>query len=248
MRHIVAVRRSALVAMGLVLGGVGFVSAQQVMMMPGGGRGIEVSGIGEVEAKPDEAHLNFAVETSAPTSREAAQQNADRMERVIAALVAAGIPREEIETRNYSVYPEYVTDDRGETPRVRGYRVTNQVALETMRLDAVGTLIDAALAAGANRVEGISFGLSDPRAAEAEALREAVQRARASAETIALALGVPLGQVLRASTSSEPFQPLMMMQGRAMDMAEAGQAFSTPIQPGEQRVRARVVLLFGIGG
>ena len=83
-------------------------------------------------------------------------------------VVAAGIRRDSIETLNFSVYPEYVTDDRGENPRVRGYRVTNQVSLKTRRLDAVGTLIDAALEAGANRVEGISFGLSDPQAAEAE--------------------------------------------------------------------------------
>jgi hypothetical protein len=247
MRHIVAVRRGAVAALGMLLAaGASSASAQQVMMMPGGGRGIEVSGMGEVEVAPDEAYLNFAVETSAPTSQEASQQNAERMERVIAALVAAGIPRDEIETRNFSVYPEYVANDRGETPRVRGYRVTNQVALETMRLDAVGTLIDAALAAGANRVEGINFGLSNPQAAEAEALREAVQRARASAETIAQALGVSLGQLLRASTSTEPVRPMPMMA--RMDMAEsAAQGFATPIQPGEQTVHATVVLVFGIG-
>ena len=59
---------------------------------------------------------------------------------------AAGIRRDSIETLNFSVYPEYITDERGENPRVRGYRVTNQVSLKTRRLDAVGTLIDAALA------------------------------------------------------------------------------------------------------
>lgn len=248
MHHIVAVRRGALLALAaLAAASARSLSAQEVMMMPGGSRGIEVTGVGEVEVSPDEAHLNFAVETSAPTSREAAQQNAERMEQVIAALVAAGIPREEIETRNFSVYPEYITDDRGETPRVRGYRVTNQVSLKTARLDAVGTLIDAALNAGANRVDGISFGLSDPQAAEAEALAKAVQRARASAETIAQALGVPLGQILRASNSTDPVRPVMMMNAR-MDVAESAQGFATPIQPGDQTVRARVLLVFAIGG
>jgi uncharacterized protein YggE len=167
------------------------------------------------------------------------------MERVIAALVAAGIRRDSIETLNFSVYPEYVTDDRGENPRVRGYRVTNQVSLKTRRLDAVGTLIDAALEAGANRVEGISFGLSNPQAAEAEALREAVQRARASAETIAASLGVQHGAILQASTSNDPVRPMPALA--RMDMAaEAGQAYATPIQPGQQTVHARVVLVFGL--
>jgi uncharacterized protein len=235
-----------MLTLGLLLGG-GAAPASAQQMVIGSGRGIEVTGVGEVEVMPDEATLNFAVETSATTSQEAARQNAESMERVIAALVAAGIPRDEIETRNFSVYPEYVTDDRGETPRVRGYRVTNQVSLETTRLDAVGTLIDAALGAGANRVDGISFGLSDPQAAEADALREAVQRARESAETMAQALGVPLGQLLHATTSSNPVRPIPMMRAQA-DMGETLQAFNTPIQPGAQTVQAQVVLIYGIGG
>ena len=245
MRHFVAVCRAGLLALTAVAiaGARGADAQQPVGTFPGGT--IEVVGMGDVEVAPDLAHLNFAVETSAATSREAAQQNAQQMERVIAALVAAGIRRDSIETLNFSVYPEYVTDDRGENPRVRGYRVTNQVSLKTRRLDAVGTLIDAALEAGANRVEGISFGLSDPQAAEAEALREAVQRARASAETIAASLGVQLGPVLQASTSNEPVRPMPALA--RMDMAaEAGQAFATPIQPGQQTVQARVVLVFGL--
>src|SRR5690606_11850675 len=112
--------------------------------------------------------------------------------------------------------------ERGENPRVTGYRVTNQVTLKTSRLDAIGTLIDAALNAGANRVDGISFGLSNPEAAEAEALADAVRRARASAGVIAQALGVSLGPVLRASTSSDPVRPVMMMSARmeSADMAQ----------------------------
>jgi uncharacterized protein len=244
MSYFAAVRRCTLLTLGMLVGGVVGASAQQVMMMQGAGSGIEVSGVGEVEVAPDEATLNFAVETSAPTSQEAAQQNATQMERVIAALVAAGIPRNEIETRNFNVYPEYVTDERGENPRVRGYRVSNHVSFETTRLEAVGSLIDAGLAAGANRIDGVSFGLRNPAAAEAEALREAVERARASAETLAQALGVTLGQLVHATTSTDPIRPIPLM---AMNVrTEAAQAFDTPIQPGQQMVQARVVLLFSI--
>ena len=237
------VRRGSLLTLVMVLGGSAGASAQQVVMQPGG-RGIEVVGIGEVEATPDEATLNFAVETSAPTSQEAAQQNAQQMDALIAALVAAGVPRNEIETRNFSIYPEYVTDDRGENPRVRAYRVSNHVSFETTRLAEVGSLIDAGIAAGANRIDGISFGLRNPDAAEAEALREAVANARASAETLAQALGVPLGPILHASTSTNPIRPVPMMMGRAE--AVQLQAFDTPIQPGQQTVQARVTLVFAV--
>ena len=219
-------------------------TTQEVVMQ--GARGIEVSGMGEVQVAPDEATLNFAVETNAPTSQEAARQNAEVMERVIAALVAQGVPRPEIETRNFSVYPVYENERNNEEPRIREYRVMNQVSLETRELAQIGALIDAALSAGANRVEGLSFGLSDTQAAEAEALRDAVNRARAAAEAMAQALGVPLGRLMHASTSTNPVRPMVgygavRMEAASMDMAP-------PIQPGAQTVHAQVTLLFEIGG
>ena len=225
-------------------GSVMTANSQEVVMH--GARGIEVSGVGEVQVAPDQATLNFAVETNAPTSQEAARQNAELMERVIAALVAAGVPRPEIETRNFSVHPVYESQRNNEEPRIREYRVMNQVTLDTRELAQVGALIDAGLAAGANRVDGLSFGLSDTQAAEAEALRDAVNRARASAEAMAQALGVPLGRLVHASTSANPVRPMvgyasMRMEAAAMDMAP-------PIQPGEQTVHAQVTLLFEIGG
>lgn len=236
---------SGVVLAAAVMLSAGAANAQEMVMQ--GMRGIEVSGVGEVSVAPDQATLNFAVETNAPTSQEAARENATVMERVIAALVAQGVPREEIETRNFSVYPVYEQVRENTEPRVREYRVTNQVTLDTQELAQVGALIDAALEAGANRVEGLSFGLRDTQAAEAEALRDAVNRARASAEAMAQALGVPLGQLVHATTASNPVRPMgygvqmMRAEAASMDMAP-------PIQPGEQTVQARVTLLFDIGG
>ena len=68
--------------------------------------------------------------------------------------------------------------------------------------------------------------------------------ARASAETLAQALGVPLGPILHASTSTNPIRPVPMMMGRAE--AVQLQAFDTPIQPGQQTVQARVTLVFAV--
>jgi len=210
-------------------------------------RTIRVSATGEARAQPDEAHLDFAVETVATTARAAGEENARLMERVIRALVAAGVPRASIETRNYTVYPEYATpmpDERQEQPRIRGYRTSNLVTARTQDLARVGALIDAALGAGANRVDAVRFSLRNPERAQAEATRDAVQRARQSAETIAGALGVRLGEVLDASTAFEPIRPF------ATDvryrMAEAAVPAPTPIQPGEQTVNATITVVFAI--
>ena len=237
-----------LLATGMLaaLGASGSAEAQQPASGPlQSQRTIRVAGNGEAQGRPDAAQMTFAVETFAPTASEAGQQNAAAMEQVVAALVRAGVARTDIETRNYTVFPEYVHDQpQPATQRIRGYRAMNQVVLRTDELARIGDLIDVALAAGANRVDGVSFELRQADGLQAEALRRAVARARASAETIAAALGVQLGEVLDASTDVEPIRPMPLMM-RAEGMARDAVA-STPIEPGEQTVRASVTVVFAI--
>jgi uncharacterized protein YggE len=216
-------------------------AAQQVPMHGGT---IRVTASGEATAQPDRAYVDLGLETTAPTAKAAADQNAVVMERVITALVRAGVARTDIETRDYNVYPDYQPspDGRGE-PRVRGYRVSNVVSARTDRVATVGAILDAALAAGANRVQGVRFTLRDPQAQRAIALRQAMERGRAEAQLIAEAMGVRLGILLDASTSTDPRpRPMMEMAMRqSADMAAA-----TPIQPGEQSVGATVNLTYAI--
>ncbi|MBW3570635.1 MAG: SIMPL domain-containing protein [Gemmatimonadetes bacterium] len=205
---------------------------------------IRVTGTGEVRAAPDQATADFAVETAASTAQEAAAANAHQMERVIAALVRAGVPRERIETRDYNVFPDY--DPRpmeGGQPRVRGYRVMNTVSATTHDVTRVGAIIDAALSAGANRVHGVRFSLRDPQRFRAQAIQEATRRARADAEALAAAMGLQLGMVREASTVEVGYGGPVMLMGReaAADMVQAAR---TPINPGEQTVRATVLIVY----
>jgi hypothetical protein len=209
-------------------------------------RTIRVEGMGEVKVAPDEAFIDLGVETAAPTAKAAGAENARKMEKVINALVQGGIPRKEIETRNYAVYPEYTPQTRpGEEPKVKGYRVSNTVEVHVRELARVGALLDTALGAGANRVESVRFGLSKPEAVQGEALRSAVERASEAARVLATALGVKLGPVLDASTVLEPREPMPMPMMARAEAGAAGDAV-TPIQPQEQTVRARVTLVFAI--
>lgn len=212
-------------------------------------RTIRVTGLGEVQVRPDEAYIDFAVETLAPTARAASEANARTMERVIAALVTAGVPRQEIQTRGFSVYPDHGPGDPRDTiPRIRGYRVNNTVSLRTQSLNRVGAFIDAALGAGANRVDGVRFGLRNTDAVQAEALRRATARARTQAENIAAALNVRLGPILDASTGNQPVRPYPMMMRARGGVEEVAQSMAPPIEPGEQTVTAMVSLVFAIEG
>ncbi|MCP3143071.1 SIMPL domain-containing protein [Pyxidicoccus xibeiensis] len=208
-------------------------------------RTIRVEGTGEVKAQPDEAFIDLAVETLAPTAKAAGEQNAKRMEKVIAALTSAGIARRDIQTRNYSVYPDYAPQGPNEQePKLRGYRVSNLVSAHVTELSRVGSLLDQALAAGANRVDQVRFGLSREDAVQGEALRQAVARARKSAEVLAASLNVKLGAVLDVSTVTEP--PRLYAARFAMAEVADARASTTPIQPEEQTVQAKVTLIFAI--
>lgn len=237
-------KHAALVLSAILCTSLGSARAQAPAPGGQGPRTVRVMGLGEVKAHPDEAFIELAVEAVAPSAKAAGEENARRMEKVLAALVASGLARKELETRNYSVYPEYTPAEGAQRPRLRGYRSNNTLTIHLKDLSKVGPTLDRALAAGANRVDGVRFGLSQAEGAQAEALKRAVARARASAQVMAAALGVKLGPVLDASTVAEepPVRPMM----RSAMADGAREAEGTAVQPEEQTVTARVSLVFAV--
>lgn len=199
---------------------------------------IEVSAEAESRAVPDVAVLEFGVVTRAETAAAAAQQNAGRMKAVLAAVRQAIGPKAQIGTGTYALRTEYAQTRDGSEPRIVGYVASNIVRLETEDLSRLGEVIDVAIKAGSNQVQRISFALSDPASARRSALRDAVLQAQSDAEAMAAALKVQLGPVLSVTNlDSGPVRPFMQ---DAM-VARAAMA-TTPIEPGQVSVRARVTL------
>ena len=202
------------------------------------GPDIVTSATGEARVTPDRAQIFVGVQTRAATAAQAGADNARKTRAVIDAVKAKGIPADMISTSEYTLYPEYDHERpraAGEAggPRVIGYVANNNVRVEVRRIDQVGPIIDAALAAGATRVNMIQFMASNVDAARRNALAEAVARARGDAEALARAAGGSLGPLMELNTQSPPVRPYMAAQammrtgGAAMDVA-------TPIEPGQQ--------------
>jgi len=199
---------------------------------------IEVSAEAETRATPDRAMLEFGVVTRAEGAAAAAQQNAGRMKTVLAAVRQALGPQAQVGTGTYSLRTEYAQNRDGNEPRIVGYVASNIVRLETAEMTRLGEVTDVAIKAGANQVQRISFGLSDPAAARRDALRDAILLAQSDAETMAAALKVKLGPVVSLSNQdSGPVRPYM--QDAMVARAALAQ---TPIEPGQVSVRARVTL------
>ena len=198
---------------------------------------IATSAIGESRLVPDRALIDIGVQTRAATAEQAAAENARRVQAVLAALRALGLSSEQLTTVNYSVYPETRYDERqgDREPRVIGYNVVNSVRAEVQRQEQVGPVIDAALKAGANVINSLSFYASDPAPARREAMVRAVEKARADAEVLARAAGGSLGRLLELVTTEAPGFPQPMLRRGGVGMAAAEMA-QTSIEPGRQTI------------
>jgi len=196
------------------------------------------SGQGEAKVTPDRVSVLVNVQTRAATAAAAASENAQRTRSVLDALGRLGLSRDQLSTEGFSAYPEMRYDKDGGTPRVVGYVVTNSVRAESKRVEQAGTIIDAALSAGANVINALTFYASSIEEPRRQAIGLAVASARADAEAMALAAGGSLGGLLELSTQGPTASPRPMY-----DLAARGKvamAEQTPINPGQQTVNVFV--------
>lgn len=204
---------------------------------------LNLSAHGEVKVAPDMATITFGVTTEAATAQAALADNARRMQAVFAALSRAGIVDRDVQTSglNLSAQYDYV---QNEPPRLRGYQASNRVTVNIMDLTKVGTTADAVVSAGVNQIDGISFGLKDPKAAEDQARVLAVRALQDKARLYARALGVELGSIrtLNEGGGYQAPQPMPMMARMAM-----ADSASTPVAAGELAVRIDITGTYDLG-
>ena len=197
---------------------------------------LNLSAYGEVRVVPDMASIGMGVVTEAATAAGALRANAAQMNKVMAALKAAGIAAKDIQTSGLSLNAQYDYVEN-QPPKLRAYQASNQVTVVIQDLTKLGAAVDATVNAGANQVNGISFGVKNPEAAE-NAAREAAARAlMAKADLYARVTGYKVSRLVSLSESggySAP-QPMPMMAMARMDKAE-----STPVAAGEMRIRVDV--------
>lgn len=200
---------------------------------------VVTSGEGLVKRTPDRAWLQVTAESRAKNPREAQKMNAELMAAVMAKLKGAGLPPDAIQTRGYSLLPEYDYPNNRQT--LRGYLARNSVELRVDDLARAGELLEVAVNAGATSVGGLRFDLKDRTGAEADALKQAVQDARRRAEAVAAGAGMTVERVVRIEEHRGGVvpPPIPMMRTTAEFAADAA---APPIEPGEIEIRATVTL------
>ena len=197
---------------------------------------LSVEGQGQGTATPDMATVTIGVTTQGEDAAKAQNDNAWVSNQIQSAVRSLGIEDKDIQTRNYSFYPNYSTekDHRNE---VTGYTVNNSVIVVVRDIKLTGKVIDAALNNGANEINSLDFSASDTKAVRKVALLNAVQDARDKADIIAKGLGKRIVGIQSVSESTGYIETRRF--GGNMLMAAAKDA-ATPIAPGSLSLTANV--------
>lgn len=207
-------------------------------------RTITVSASGSVTAKTDMATLNISVETESPNAKAAARENANVMTDVRQAVISAGADENKLETNNYSLYPVTDYDAKGKA-KVKYYKADNSMKVTVNDLSKTGTIMDAAISAGASRVDSVDFSVSKPDLYRDQALKEACLAARHKADIIAASLGRTVTNVISVNESSNRFVPFRMANASLMAKA-GGTGAATPVDAGDASVESQVTIVFEI--
>lgn len=209
------------------------------LAQPIAGTRVDVSATGEVTRVPDIAVISAGVVTRSTTAAGAIQENAQRMERVIAALKRAGVADRDIQTTSINLNPEYRYEDN-QPPQLVGYTASNQVTIRFRDIGASGRILDSLVAQGANQINGPTMTIEHPEAALDEARANAVAIGRQRAELYARALGKRVARVISLSESVGHYPPPPMPMAERAMMAQA----DTKIVPGEQKLQVSLAMVF----
>ena len=229
---------------GLMLGALPIATAAgaQTVTQAIAGTKLDVSATGKVTRVPDLAIISAGVVTRAATAVAAIEQNADRMERVRAALKRAGIEDRDIQTSSINLNPEY-RYEQNKPPKLVGYSASNQLNVRFRDIRNSGKILDALVAEGANQINGPTLTIDKPEAALDEARSKAIAVGRARAELYARTLGMRVVRLLSVSeTGGYQVPPPMpyMMRTEAASVANA----DTKIDPGEQELQVSLAMAF----
>ena len=213
---------------------------------------ISVSGSAIASSPPDTLIIVLGVESEAKTASDSLSQNSDALNSVISSLTNLGIPEDDIQTSNFRIYPIYdsIEDSYGNYQQILiGYRVSNILSIQTEKTDSAGNIIDIAVSSGANRVDDVSFQLSDGKLQKisddliADAINDATQKAEKAL--------VPLEQKIVGVKSVVIHDNMIPYYASPMRASFDGMAMessmkSAPIMSGDEEVRTDVSVVFYI--
>ncbi len=219
-------------------------------MAQGADRMIIVSGTSEKGLDPNLVSMTVEVWSKAQTAKAAQQAAANQTKQVKKVFDDFKIKKEDIQTDNYSLNPEYVYDQKTQTNKMVGFRVVQSLLVTLRKVDEAGPFLDALVTdkqtkdSGVN-VNSINWDSDKRQQTETSALGDAVRATKVKAEEIAKAAGVKIKGVARISHGTSSNQPPVPMV-RNFAMKAMGDAAPTELSAGQIKVRVEVTAEYEI--
>jgi len=236
---------AALLLASLLLAGAAAAQTAPIAapMISSDGTLLSVSAQAEARQVPDVATLSTGVVTQASDANAAMRANAMQMDKVMAAIKAAGIADRDIRTSGISLNPQYKYVEN-QSPSITGYQASNTVDIKVRDISRLGKVLDALVASGANQVNGPSFEIDQPEPVYDQARRDALEKAQARAQMYAKALGLKVRRIVSIDEGGgyRPPMPMPMMA-----MARAKTESDTAVAPGETTLSANLNVVFELG-
>ncbi len=202
---------------------------------------IVVTGTASVTVPPDEATVAASVVTTAPRAADAVSENSAAYERVVLAITRTGVARSDISLSYYNVndVPKPEVPPNPPVYERYGYTVTRSFSIRVRAIAQAGAVIDAATAAGASTIGGVSFGVADPTAARSRATERAVADARAKAQAVARAAGLRITGIERIALDGGFVEPVPVLR-----MAPMAAAAPTHLEPSNVTITSNISIVF----
>jgi uncharacterized protein len=244
-----------LVGFVVALGAYAYVTLKQNAEW-GGPMTINVSGKGEVMAKPDIAQFSFSVRGEGVDAAAAQGASAEKINAVTALLKENGIEDKDIKTEGYNLTPKYKYEQKpclygsycppGEQI-ADGFEVYQSITVKVRDIEKAGALLSGVGDKGATDISGLTFTIDDEDALKDEARKLAIADAKAQAEVLAESLGVKIVKMV-SYYEDTPMSP-MYYGGEVRDMAMSAKVEMAPtpdVPVGENMTISNVTITYEI--
>jgi uncharacterized protein YggE len=209
-------------------------------------RTITVTGQGEVSVEPNMATVIIGVQAEADIAADALDIASASTAAILATLDVEGIADEDIRSGAIRLNPRYSQSALSSGTQITGYQAVNSVEVKVTDLDRLGGLLAAVVGDGANRLDGVQFGLLDPSEATDEARRRAVAEGARLAQLYADAASVSLGELMMLNEAgSGGYRMFDMTPVIALEMSSSPQ-YDVPIAAGKIEMNASITLVYAI--
>ena len=218
------------------------VTANERNILEAGTNQINVTGVGEIEAEPDQAVLNISITVTKDTLVEAKQDADEKYQQVLNVIEKADIPTKQYKVTNLNSYPQYQWgfNKRSE---YKGQKITRSMSITINDLEKLSPLMQALVENGVSTITSISPSFQDESGLQRQALDKAIDDASSKAAFIAQKLNRDLGEVLSITEQSAP---ISIFQTRTFQLEGlAASAASKSVSPppeafGTQKIQTNI--------